>query len=46
MKKATTFTLAALLLTLVVSACGSSKGAGCDAYGKAQTVESSDLAAK
>lgn len=46
MKKATTFTLAALLLTLVVSACGSSKGAGCDAYGKTETVKSSDLAAK
>jgi predicted small secreted protein len=46
MKKAITFTLAALLLTLVVSACGSSKGAGCDAYGKTDSAQSTDLAAK
>ena len=46
MKKVMTLSLAALLLTLVVSACGSSKGHGCDAYGKTNTTQVSVLAAK
>jgi predicted small secreted protein len=46
MKKVMTLTLAAMLLMLVVAACGSSKGAGCDAYGKTQSVESTDVASR
>ena len=34
-----------LVLTVVLAACGSSKGGHCDAYGSVDQVENSDLAA-
>lgn len=47
MKKLMTLTLVGMLLTLVVSACGSSQGGHCDAYGSVDHVENNnDLAAK
>ena len=45
MKKFVTLTLIGALFTLVLAACGSSKGS-CDAYGSVDTQESSDLASK
>ena len=48
MKKVLTLTLIGLMLTVVLAACGSSKGGHCDAYGSvdhADQVENSDLAA-
>ncbi len=47
MKKFWTLTLIGMFLTLVMTACGSSKGTGgCDAYGSVNEVENSDLASK
>lgn len=46
MKKILTLTLVGMFLSLVISACGSSKGGHCDAYGSVNQVESSDLASK
>lgn len=46
MKKILTLTLVGMFLTLLITACGSSKGTGCDAYGSVNQVENSDLAAK
>lgn len=46
MKKILTLTLVGMFLSLVISACGSSKGGHCDAYGRVNQVESSDLASK
>ncbi len=45
MKKVLALTLMGLVLTVVLAACGSSKGGHCDAYGSVEQVENSDLAA-
>ena len=44
MKKVLTLTLMGLMLTVVLAACGSSKGGHCDAYGSIDQVENNDLA--
>ena len=44
MKKILTLTLVGMLLSLAMTACGSSKGGHCDAYGSVNQVENSDLA--
>jgi hypothetical protein len=46
MKKLMTLTLVGMLLSLVVSSCGSSRGAHCDAYGKVETTQTTDVASK
>ncbi len=46
MKKILTLTLVGLVTSLVFSACGSSKGGHCDAYGKLDQVEKKDVASK
>jgi hypothetical protein len=46
MKKILTLTLVGMLLSLAMTACGSSKGGHCDAYGSVNQVENSDLASK
>lgn len=46
MKKLLTLTLVGLILSLVMTACGSSQGGHCDAYGSVNQVENSDLASK
>ncbi|MGB0932822.1 MAG: hypothetical protein ACPGU5_00975 [Lishizhenia sp.] len=46
MKKLLSFAIIGITLATVLSSCGSSKGAHCDAYGDATTtVEESDVAA-
>ena len=44
MKKFLALTIMGLVLTAVVSACGSSKGGHCDAYGSVDQVENTDMA--
>lgn len=44
MKKVLALTLMGLMLTVVLAACGSSKGGHCDAYGSVDQIENSDLA--
>ena len=44
MKKFLAMAIMGLMLTAVVSACGSSKGGHCDAYGNVDHVENSDMA--
>ena len=44
MKKVLALTLMGLMLTVVLAACGSSKGGNCDAYGSVDQIENSDLA--
>lgn len=46
MKKLLTLTLVGMFLTLAMTACKSSKGGHCDAYGSIDQVEKSDLASK
>jgi hypothetical protein len=46
MKKLMTLTLAGIVLTLVLAACKSTSGHGCDAYGKLDQTTSSDVASK
>ena len=46
MKKMMTLTLAGIVLTLVLAACKSTSGHGCDAYGKLDQTTSSDVASK
>ena len=46
MKKILTLTLVGMFLSLLMTACGSSKGGHCDAYGSVNNVEQSDLASK
>jgi hypothetical protein len=46
MKKILALAFIGFGLMIVVSACGSSRGGHCDAYGSANHVESSDLAKK
>jgi len=46
MKKILTLTLVGMLLSLAMTACGSSKGGHCDAYGSVNQVENSDIASK
>jgi hypothetical protein len=47
MKKILTLTLVGMFLSLVITACGSSKGGGgCDAYGSVNHIENNDLASK
>jgi hypothetical protein len=46
MKKILTLTLVGMFLSLIMTACGSSKGQQCDAYGSVNHVENSDLASK
>ncbi len=43
MKKLMTLTLAGIVLTLVLAACKTTSGHGCDAYGK---LDHTDLASK
>jgi hypothetical protein len=35
-----------MFVALIMTACGSSHGGGCDAYGSIDKVESADIAAK
>jgi hypothetical protein len=44
MKRFLALTFLGLMMTVVFSACGSSKGGHCDAYGNVDQVENSDLA--
>lgn len=46
MKKFLTLTLIGMFLALATTACKSSKGAHCDAYGSVNQVESTDVASK
>ena len=46
MRKVITLAMIGMFFTLMLAACGSSKGGNCDAYGSVDTVESSDLASK
>jgi predicted small secreted protein len=46
MKKLMTLTLAGIVLTLVLAACKSTSGHGCDAYGKLDQTTNTDLASK
>lgn len=46
MKKVVTLMLIGMVFTLILSACGSSKGGNCDAYGSVDQTENSDLASK
>jgi predicted small secreted protein len=46
MKKLLTLTLAGIVLTVVLAACKSTSGSGCDAYGKLDQTTNSDLASK
>ncbi|MEN9399195.1 MAG: hypothetical protein RL632_296 [Bacteroidota bacterium] len=46
MKKLMTLTLAGMVLTLVLAACKSTSGHGCDAYGKLDQTTNTDLASK
>ena len=46
MKKVLTLTIIGVVLTFVFAACGSSKGGHCDAYGKVDQTENTDLASK
>lgn len=46
MKKFLTLALVVVGLTIVLSSCGSSQGAHCDAYGSIDQVENNDLASK
>ena len=45
MKKFLALTLIGLMLSVVLTSCGSSKGGHCDAYGSIDQVENTDLAA-
>lgn len=46
MKKLLSFAIIGMSLATVLTSCGSSKGAHCDAYGDAtKTAEASDVAA-
>jgi len=46
MKKVVTLMLIGMVFTLILSACGSSKGGTCDAYGSVDQNENTDLASK
>jgi len=46
MKKLLIITLVGMFVTLGMTACKSSKGGHCDAYGSVNQVENSDLASK
>jgi hypothetical protein len=46
MKKLLTLVLVGMVLSLAFTACKSSKGGHCDAYGSANQVEQSDLASR
>jgi hypothetical protein len=46
MKKFLTLVLVGMVLSLAFTACKSSKGGHCDAYGSVDKVEQSDLASK
>jgi predicted small secreted protein len=46
MKKMMTLTLVGIVLTLVLAACKSTSGHGCDAYGKLDQTTKSDVASK
>ena len=46
MKKLMTLTLAGMVLTLVLAACKTTSGHGCDAYGKLDQTTNTDLASK
>ena len=46
MKKFLALTFLGLGLTVVLTACGSSQGGHCDAYGSLDQVENTDLASK
>jgi hypothetical protein len=46
MKKLMTLTLAGIVLTLVLAACKTTSGHGCDAYGKLDHTTNTDLASK
>lgn len=46
MKRILALTLVGLSITLVLAACGSSKGGHCDAYGSLDNTQNTDLAQK
>lgn len=46
MKKILTLTLVGMFLALVMTACKSSSGGHCDAYGSVNQIENADLASK
>ncbi len=46
MKKLVTLVLVGMVMAFAFTACKSSKGGNCDAYGSADHIENSDLAAK
>jgi predicted small secreted protein len=46
MKKLMTLALAGIVLTMVLAACKTTSGHGCDAYGKLDQTTNADLASK
>jgi len=46
MKTKITLILSAIVVSIVLASCGGGRMATCDAYGKVQTTETSDLASK
>jgi hypothetical protein len=46
MKKLVTLVLVGMVMAMVFTACKSSKGGHCDAYGSVDHVENTDLASK
>ena len=42
MKKFLALTFAGLMLTVILAACGSSRGGHCDAYGSVDQIETND----
>jgi hypothetical protein len=46
MKKKLALAIIGVVLSMAFTACSSSKGGHCDAYGSIDSVENSDLAAK
>lgn len=46
MKKLFILAVAGACFSMILAACGSSKGGNCDAYGSVDNVEQSDLASK
>jgi hypothetical protein len=46
MKKLLTLVLVGMVLSMAFTACKSSKGGHCDAYGSIDQVENNDLASK
>jgi hypothetical protein len=46
MRKILALTIIGVVLSVVLAACGSSKGGHCDAYGSIDNVENNDLASK